>query len=277
MGCYACYALIMNWSDQSGPRMHADPSTTDAASLAAHALRAAILRGEHPVGSKLPGERELSIQLGVSRATLRAAITRLQGEGLLRAVHGSGTLVLDVRETGGIEMMAHMAAFGTLTSGDPVALLADLMELRRTLAVEAIGLAAERCTADELLALRSHVDVQRGLRGEPERYIASDLALARRFAGATHNLALVLVANTLVRMLERQPGLELAFLVQADATMRFYDRVLELIELRDASSARRYARVLIERLDRHMLARLRATLGHASEAPTPPSSQEMHP
>jgi GntR family transcriptional repressor for pyruvate dehydrogenase complex len=257
--------------------MNHDPTSTRAASLAATALRAAILRGDHPVGSKLPGERELSAQLGVSRATLRAAITRLQGEGLLRAVQGSGTLVLDVRETGGIEMMAHMASLGALTSGDPVALLADLMELRRTLAVEAIGLAAERCTADELLALRSHVDVQRALRAEPDRYVASDLALARRFAGATHNLALVLVANTLVRMLERQPGLELAFLVQADATMRFYDRVLELIERRDANSARRYARVLIERLDRHMLARLRATLGQASDDPTQPPSQEINP
>ena len=251
--------------------MNYDAATSRADTLAAAALRGAILRGDHAVGSKLPGERELSAQLGVSRATLRAAITRLQGEGLLRAVHGSGTLVLDVRETGGIEMMGYMAAVGTLTSGDPVALLADLLELRRTLAIEAIGLAAERCTDDELLALRSHVDVQRRLRREPDRYVASDLALARRFAGATHNLALVLVANTLVRMLDRQPGLELAFLVQADATLRFYDRVLELIERRDANSARRFARVLIERLDRHMLAHLRARLGHA----TPPP--EMHP
>jgi GntR family transcriptional repressor for pyruvate dehydrogenase complex len=250
--------------------MNFDADHTRADSVAAAALRSAILRGDHPVGSKLPGERELSATLGVSRATLRAAITRLQGEGFLRAVHGSGTVVLDVRETGGIEMMAHMAAVDALTAGDPVALLADLLELRRTLAVEAIGLAAERCTADELLALRSHVDVQRGLRGEPERYVDSDLALARRFAGATHNLALVLAANTLVRMLDRQPGLELAFLVQADATLRFYDRVLALIERRDASRARRYARVLIERLDRHMLAQLRATLGPAPTTTVPP-------
>lgn len=257
--------------------MNYNEAASRADSLAAHALRAAILRGDHPVGSKLPGERELSVQLGVSRATLRAAITMLQGEGLLRSVHGSGTVVLDVRETGGIEMMVHMAAVEAVTSGDPVALLADLMELRRTLAVEAIGLAAERCTEDELLALRSHVGVQRGLRGEPDLYIASDLALARRFAGATHNLALVLVANTLVRMLDRQPGLELAFLVQAETTLRFYDRVLELVERRDAVRARRYARVLIERLDRQMLARLRATLGHASEAATQPATQEMHP
>jgi DNA-binding FadR family transcriptional regulator len=255
--------------------MNFDVDHARAASIAATALRSAILRGDHPVGSKLPGERELSAQLGVSRATLRAAITRLQGEGFLRAVHGSGTVVLDVRETGGIEMMAHMAAVDALAAGDPVALLADLLELRRTLAVEAIGLAAERCSADELLALRSHVDVQRGLRGEPERYVASDLALARRFAGATHNLALVLAANTLIRMLDRQPGLELAFLVQADATLHFYDRVLELIERRDAGRARRYARVLIERLDRHMLARLRATLGLNPPTNAPP--QEIRP
>jgi GntR family transcriptional regulator, transcriptional repressor for pyruvate dehydrogenase complex len=258
--------------------MNYDDDHPRADSIAANALRAAILRGEHPVGSKLPGERELSARLGVSRATLRAAITRLQGEGFLRAVHGSGTVVRDIRETGGIELIGHMAAIEGLGSGDAVALLGDLLELRRTLAVEAVGLAAERCTDAELLALRSHVGVQRGLRGEPRSYVASDLALARRFAGATHNLALVLAANTLVRMLERQPGIELAFLVQSDATLRFYDRVLTLIEQRDAPAARRYARVLIERLDRHMLARLRDALGRAAApAPSPTPAPETLP
>lgn len=248
--------------------MNAPSSNTRADDVAAASLRGSILRGEYAAGSKLPGERELSARLGVSRATLRAAITQLQGEGLLRAVHGSGTLVLDFRETGGVELLVHMAAPDVHVSGDPVALLADLMELRRMLAVEAIGLAAERCTADELLALRSHVSVQRGLRDEPSRYIASDLALARRFATATHNAALVLVANSIARMLDRQPGIELAFLVQADATLSFYDRVLDLIERRDGGRARRFARVLIERLDRHMLARLRAAFG------SDPTSQE---
>ncbi len=241
--------------------MNAPSSNTRADDVAAASLRGSILRGEYPAGTKLPGERELSARLGVSRATLRAAITLLQGEGLLRAVHGSGTVVLDFRETGGVELLIHMAAPDVHVSGDPVAPLADLMELRRMLAVEAIGLAAERCTAAELLALRSHVSVQRGLRDEPSRYIASDLALARRFAAATHNTALVLVANSIARMLDRQPGIELAFLVQADATLGFYERVLDLIERRDGGRARRFARVLIERLDRHMLARLRAAFG----------------
>lgn len=251
--------------------MNAALTTPRADDLAAASLREAILRGTYPVGGKLPGERELASRLGVSRATLRGAIALLQGEGLLRAVHGSGTVVLDFRESGGVELLVHMAAAGA-HGGDPVGLLGDLLELRRMLAVEAIGLAAERCSEAELLALRSHVSVQRGLRDEPTRYVASDLALARRFATATHNLALVLVANTIARMLDRQPGIELAFLVQADATLRFYGQVLDLIERRDAARARRFARVLIERLDRHMLARLRAAV-----RPDPIPSQETQP
>lgn len=246
--------------------MNAPTNNTRADDVAAAALRGAILRGDYAAGSKLPGERELSARLGVSRATLRGAIAQLQGEGLLRAVQGSGTVVLDFRETGGVELLVHMAATGGDGGGDPVALLSDLMELRRMLAVEAIGLAAERCTAGELLALRSHVSVQRGLRDEPSRYVASDLALARRFASATHNTALLLVANSIARMIDGQPGIELAFTVQADATLGFYDRVLDLIERRDAGRARRFARVLIERLDRHMLARLRAAI---APNPTP--------
>ncbi len=51
-------------------------------------VRAAILRGDHPVGTDLPGERELSRTLGVSRLTLRAGLSRLEAEGLVRAVHG---------------------------------------------------------------------------------------------------------------------------------------------------------------------------------------------
>lgn len=64
--------------------MHYDPSTTDAASLAAHALRAAILRGDHPRGSKLPGERQLCDPVGGEPGDTEAAITRLPGEGLLQ-------------------------------------------------------------------------------------------------------------------------------------------------------------------------------------------------
>jgi GntR family transcriptional regulator len=56
-------------------------------------LRAAIESGRLVVDDALPAERDLAIQLGVSRVTVRKAIDGLVGEGLLVRHHGSGTFV----------------------------------------------------------------------------------------------------------------------------------------------------------------------------------------
>lgn len=229
----------------------------------ANTLRDAILAGEFPAGTDLPGERELSARLGVSRLTLRAAVARLEGEGLLRPVHGSGTRVLDYRQTGGVELIAHLVALGA-TTGDAVPLLAGLLELRRLLAIEAIGLAAERSTDDERVGLRALVLRQSKLVDDPPAYVSADLALARALAAASHNTALVLVANTLTRMLERQPGVAAAFMADTAGTLSFYGRVLDLIEQGDGGAARRFARVLIERLDRQIIDRLGGAPGYGA-------------
>jgi len=50
---------------------------------------------ELPVGEAIPAERKLSVELGVSRPTLRAVIDELVREGLLRRRHGSGTFVAE--------------------------------------------------------------------------------------------------------------------------------------------------------------------------------------
>ncbi len=56
-------------------------------------LRNAIEKGSHAPGSRLPSERALSEQFGVSRVTMRRAIAELEGEGLLRVARGSGAYV----------------------------------------------------------------------------------------------------------------------------------------------------------------------------------------
>jgi GntR family transcriptional regulator len=46
-------------------------------------LELALTRGEYRPGVRLPGERELSVRLGVSRVTVRRALARLEDEGRL--------------------------------------------------------------------------------------------------------------------------------------------------------------------------------------------------
>ncbi|MEY2992039.1 MAG: hypothetical protein RI946_1433 [Pseudomonadota bacterium] len=61
-----------------------------------HQIEELILRGILRPGERLPAERELSERLGVSRPSLREAISDLQDRGLLSSKAGAGIYVADV-------------------------------------------------------------------------------------------------------------------------------------------------------------------------------------
>jgi len=57
-------------------------------------LRARIENGDLPIGARLPSERQMATELGLSRATVREALRRLESLGMVRRRQGSGTVVL---------------------------------------------------------------------------------------------------------------------------------------------------------------------------------------
>ena len=60
----------------------------------ADTLADAILRGDYPVGSRLPAEFTLVRMFGASRFTIREALVDLRSRGLVTSRRGSGTTVL---------------------------------------------------------------------------------------------------------------------------------------------------------------------------------------
>jgi GntR family transcriptional repressor for pyruvate dehydrogenase complex len=63
-------------------------------------VRALVHGGEFPPGSRLPAERELAQQLGVSRPSVREALIALEVEGLVEVRVGSGVHVLEAAPRG---------------------------------------------------------------------------------------------------------------------------------------------------------------------------------
>lgn len=57
------------------------------------AMRARITRGEYGANEKLPAEKDLSVQFGVSRPVLRTALERLREEGMISSRQGAGNFV----------------------------------------------------------------------------------------------------------------------------------------------------------------------------------------
>lgn len=230
--------------------------------------------GDAEPGSLLPGERELAETLGVSRVTVRSALATLQSEGLVEKVHGAGNRVLDFREHGGVDLIAHLARYAIEGGEVPLRLLGDLLEFRRLVATQVMAVAAERGTPSELRALRDQRAVLGELLDNGEAFMREDLNFARILVRATHNLALELLYNTVQRIITASPGFEAAFLVNARDTLATYDALLDLLETRDPGRIRKAAARFLEPLDRKTLDRLgalsRVLAGGAAPALTDP-------
>jgi DNA-binding FadR family transcriptional regulator len=95
-----------------------------------------VLSADVKPGGQLPSERELAERLGVDRGTLRPAIARLVSRGLLSQRQGRGTIVLDIADSGGLDLLAPVIAQATADNNVSAVrgIARELLRLRRHLA-----------------------------------------------------------------------------------------------------------------------------------------------
>ncbi|KAA1032618.1 FadR family transcriptional regulator [Pseudonocardia sp. EV170527-09] len=161
-------------------------------------LRSAITGGEWPVGARIPPESELASSLEVGRNTVREAVRALSHGGLLEVRQGDGTYVRATTELSG--------ALRTLCGPE----LREVLEVRRTLEVEAARMAAARRTDADLTVLRAALDerdravaavAECGRRGEEPD--AADVELAARADTDFHVAVVRCAGNSLLVELYR--------------------------------------------------------------------------
>lgn len=215
-------------------------------------LRAQLLEGRWPAGTTLPPERELAVTLGVSRLTLRAGLARLEAEGLVRARQGDGVRVLDPARHGTLDLLAHLEL-----RAHPE-LVASFLELRRLVAVEAVALAAERRSEQELAELAALAAAQRA-ETDDRAYGERDLVFSRVVLKASGSFAMVLLLNSLEAVYRAHPELGAALRADRSASLAGYDAVVALLAARDATAARTFVRPALEAVDAAALEHLRRT------------------
>lgn len=146
-----------------------------------------LAAGEFPVGSRLPTERKLAENYGVSRASVREAVVALEMIGVLELRKGSGIYVVSLGTTEEVETL-DIGAF-------------ELLEARRGIEAEVAALAALRRTDDDLAELEALIDAMR----DPDVAISerADRDFHFALAHATGNRALTTVVTDLWAMRER--------------------------------------------------------------------------
>lgn len=146
----------------------------------------ALALGVFVPGQRLPVERELATSLGVSRATIREAISRLAALGYLdvRRGRGGGAFVL-----AGWGPEAHEMISRTLVSGWEV--FERLFDFRSLIEPLISSTAAGRRDPEDIRRIQAAVELYTNASGSREASRAADEALHLAIAAATHNPYLV--------------------------------------------------------------------------------------
>ena len=193
-------------------------------------LRTLIGKGEVAPGARLPAERDLARQLGVSRPSLREALIALEVEGLLDVRVGSGIYVAPAK--------GRDRAFEINGASGPF----EVIRARWMIEGECAALAARHATPAQLRAIkRAHAELLREARRD-HNPLDADRAFHVAIAEATGNSALELVVQTLwdqrVGPLYRALEVKLEYPAMAGDTTGEHEAVLAAILARKPAAAR---------------------------------------
>lgn len=251
------------------------PPRETAADACAAAIRAAILRGELPVGSRLPPERKLAETFGVNRVTVRSALTQLAARGLVTVRQGSGYRVEDFRRVGGLDLVPPLLSM-SLGAREQLEVITDLLALRRRLA----GLVLERLAAqppDALAPLSDAIDAfaEAARTGDEATVAEADLEVLATLLGATGSAALQLCFNPVLSVLTQLPVLRTAMYAEPESNVAAYGMLLAWLRTpADQRGSTETIVALLERRDERTLERVRASLEATDDAPAGSSTDE---
>jgi GntR family transcriptional regulator, transcriptional repressor for pyruvate dehydrogenase complex len=139
-----------------------------------------IVRGDLTAGQRLPSERDLAAQLGVSRPSLREAIRALIALNILESRHGEGTFVSSLEP----ELLSEPIDFVLHVNSDA---LYSLFEARRVLEAGIAALAAERATDLELAELDDFAALGRTRLKDADSFIEHDIEFHSRLRDAARS------------------------------------------------------------------------------------------
>ncbi|MEN3283641.1 MAG: GntR family transcriptional regulator, transcriptional repressor for pyruvate dehydrogenase complex [Solirubrobacteraceae bacterium] len=156
-------------------------------------LIADIVSGVRPAGDMLPREVDLAAEFDVSRGVARETIRAMEERGLISVKHGKGATINEADEW---DVFDPDVLAATLDSERGSEVLAEYLECRRILEVEAAGMAAERAAKRDVANLAAAMQRMEEATARPpsqaaeERFHEADIAFHQALIAATGNRAL---------------------------------------------------------------------------------------
>lgn len=158
------------------------------AEVAESRLIEAILDGTFPINSHLPGERDLSEMLGVTRPTLREALQRLERDGWLEIHQGKPTRIRDYWQEGKLGVLSVLSEYPRKL---PENFITNLLNVRLAMAPMYTSLAVANNPEEVVRLLRG-----RGKLGDsPESISQFDWSMQHQLTILSENPVFMMIMN----------------------------------------------------------------------------------
>ena len=197
-------------------------------------VRGLIERKQLRPGDRLPAERDLAAQIGVSRPTVRMGLHALAAMGCVQSRHGSGTFIPAGPPALDSAPLSLLAALHDFTHQ-------QMYDARRILEVGAAGLAAEFATPDRMASLADEVSGLFASMDDPQRFLVHDINFHRQVAASSGNpiiAAVVEMVSALYYEQRRQTAEQASDRDLRDAALSHRD-IYQAIRAHDSVAARR--------------------------------------
>lgn len=203
-----------------------------------------IIEGQLEPGAKLPPERELAEQLGVSRTVVRESVHILVTKGLLETKHGVGTVVRRVTRE---QVVGPLNLYLRAQNAGKVS-FSDLHQVRSILEVEIAGIAALQATDEDIANLKQIATDMEVAQADPETLAARDADFHSALAKTTHNPLLIVLVDSIRDLLQEYIALVTPYVDPRRDNLQLHFKLLERVEARDAAGAREAMRVNLDQM-----------------------------
>jgi GntR family transcriptional regulator, transcriptional repressor for pyruvate dehydrogenase complex len=197
-------------------------------------LKRAIGDGIFRVGDRLPSERDLAEQMGVSRPSIREAIQQLELQGIVDTIHGGGSIVRNLTEQ---EIRKPIE----IVLGDDRQRVLELTEVRAFMETWAAKQAAKHRTDDELERIRTYLEEMEHDFEKGEIRAELDFKFHAEIAAAAHNTIFSHLMNNIYELIGYSIRVhrEQVFTTREDQQTIFHShlKVFKAIKNRDPDAA----------------------------------------
>lgn len=192
-----------------------------------------FLENKYKPTDKLPNEKILAEQLGVSRTTIREAVKMLVANGILTIERGRGTFVTEYPNS-------HSDPFGISYLEDKKNLVLNWFEMRLILEPANVRLAVERATDEEIQEIIKYEREAAALILSGKSYSHADQKFHSAIARATHNNVISLMLPAIEASVNDAISTAAYFGADrrsADNALNNHRSIADFIEKRDADGA----------------------------------------